>query len=136
LIWIWALFSLLRLDHDPVADYREFVVESKKTGEIRAKMEKIPAEFAVVADDLAGPWIAGRRFVTRWPETTLLPQQCPDFILVRNSESGTLTERGVRTIMSRCESHRTEPKFNADLMAPSPLWRSGIWAGYQVKKKK
>jgi hypothetical protein len=136
LIWVWAVFSLLRMDHDPIGDFREFSKDSEQWTEVRAKIREIPNEGSLVADELAGTWVAGRQWITRWPDTTLIPNQCPQFILVRNSEFGTLTELGVRTILNRCESQQKEPKINADLMIPVPVWRSGpkngAWSMYRV----
>jgi hypothetical protein len=133
LIWGWALFSMVQMDHDPIADFREYRQEAIKMEWVRNKIQELPIEASVVAEDLAGTWIAGRKNVTRWPETVILPNQCPEFIIVRRSESGTLSELGVRSIMTRCESKRKEPKINSDLVVPTPMWRNSGWALYQVK---
>jgi uncharacterized membrane protein len=136
LVWLWAIFSLFLWDHNPIHDYREYHREAQQTVEVRAKIQGLPQDAAIVADELAGTWVAGRKWVTRWPEIHLLPNQCPDYILVKHSESGTLTEMGVKALMNRCQSRLKTPQLNSDLYAPIPMWRSGVWSAYRVKVKR
>jgi uncharacterized membrane protein len=86
-IWLWPIFALLRMDHDPVGDFREYWKRSKETAEIREKIKGIPNHFTVIADELAGTWIAGRPTICRWPDVSLIPAQCPDVLLIRNPDT-------------------------------------------------
>ena len=86
LIWSWALVNLLIMDFDPVGECREYHAQASTQTEVREMMKKIPISAAVMADDLAGTWVAGRRSIMRWPETSLLPFGCPNFILIQNTD--------------------------------------------------
>jgi hypothetical protein len=135
LIWAWAFIGLLRMDYDPVGELRSYLKEQSKISTIRQKIQSIPSTQVVVADELAGPWIAGRQWVTRWPDTGILPSQCPHLVLVQHAERGTLIERGVQSLMTRCESGVSTPIRNADLKVPQALWREGSWSIYEVHFK-
>ena len=124
LVWGWAILSLLRMDYDPFGALREYGKESQKMQTVRQQIQSYPENISVVGDDLLGPWVAGRLWVTRWPDLSLLPNRCPDRIVVRNSSSGTLTELGVQQLLSRCAK---SPK------ARIPAWRMDEWAEYQTR---
>jgi uncharacterized membrane protein len=132
LVWLWAGFMLLRMDHDPLSDVRENWRLATELGPVRAQFRSVPDGASVVADELAGPWVAGHPSVTRWPDVASLPDQCPDFIFVKYSDQGTLAELGVRSIISRCTSATREIKRNSDLVPPVPIWRLDDWSEYQV----
>lgn len=99
LVWAWALFSLLRWDHDPIQDFREYGRKVQTAGEVRNFFRSIPRDAAVAADDLAGPWVASRKNISRWPDLSLLPGQCPDYIILHNSSPD---DQALQTVVKRC----------------------------------
>lgn len=136
LIWVWALLGILRWDHDPLADLREYRRDAQVYQEARALIRKIPTDAPLVADELAGTWVSSREWLSRWPETSFLPNSCPEYILVRNAERGTILEMGVQNVISRCRSRSKQPQINADLNTPVPMWREAGWVLYHSGPKK
>jgi hypothetical protein len=132
LVWGWAFFSLLSWGHDPVGDFRHYLKSAAIIAPLRSEILKIPADSAVTSDELTGTWLAGRAWATRWPDTRLLPDQCPDYIIVKFSENGTLTELSVQTLTSQCTSRSGLAIHNSDMIVPKPIWREGDWSIYRV----
>jgi hypothetical protein len=54
-----------------------------------------------MADEFAGVWVSGRRWVTRWPDTRLLPSGCPDYVLIEDPSHQ--RDQEVRDLFIRCE---------------------------------
>jgi len=125
LAWGWALMSLLALDFDPVAEYREYRSQQVGRSELIQLIGKIPPEAAVMADELAGTWISGRRWATRWPDTRLLPLDCPGYILIE--EPTPEREKEVQALFSRCGGPRGER------IAQATIQRAGGWVLYRVQ---
>jgi uncharacterized membrane protein len=86
-IWAWALFSIFRWDTDPISQFLEYKVQMENQQEFRAVLKQLPEAASVMADDLAGPWVSGRKWVARWPDAALLPGQCPDYWVIQVSQS-------------------------------------------------
>lgn len=96
-IWMWAIFSLFKMDQDPIADMREFYQGAKKMCEIRSRLKEIPTEDSLIATELSGTWVAGRKSVTRWPHTEFIPNRCPDRVVILKSEF-----KAFQDILSNC----------------------------------
>ncbi len=132
LIWIWVFFIFLKMDQNPLGDLRDFRKESKDVAPVRALLQKISPDSKLVADELAGPWVSGRLSVTRWPETSWLPAQCPDFIVTRYPEGNLEVPSQIQSLILRCQiNHAQREKFiNKEI--PTPFWRIGVWSGYRL----
>ncbi len=114
LVWIWAGFSLLRMDYDPIAKLREFRFQSKDMSDVRLAFHSLPVEAIIAADELTGPWLAGRKWVSRWPDTTLLPGGCPDYWVVLNTPES----EKARLFIQKCNS-------------PVLFWKKDNWSIYR-----
>lgn len=79
----WALLALLAWDHDPIGLIREYGLEAWTQTGARTLLGDLPVKDSVVADELAGPWVANRLEVMRWPELETWNGQCPMWIVVR-----------------------------------------------------
>ncbi len=113
LAWIWACLALLALDQDPVAEIREYGAGTALEAEARAKISEISFTLSVAADELAGPWISSRAFVTRYPDLHLMPSGCPDVFLL-HIDTPPRKECGDKTYVES--------------------WHSGEWVVYQEGK--
>jgi uncharacterized membrane protein len=82
----WALLALLAWDHDPWGEWREYWDATRAESQARVALSSLPAEASVSADELAGPWVAGRARVTRWPALAILGGHCPEWVAVRGDE--------------------------------------------------
>jgi uncharacterized membrane protein len=136
LIWVWVFLGLLRMDFDPIGEIRGNWKESQKLTAIRNKLSEIPKSTILVADELAGPWVAGRQWITRWPDLSLLPKNCPDLILIRNAAKGSFAELGVREIIARCEAGTNAPPRNSDLRSRVPLWTLNDWTAFSLSVRR
>jgi uncharacterized membrane protein len=83
LVWTWVLFSFIRFDFDALGYLREYTMQLRNNQRLRSELAQIPPHASVIADELAGPWVSGRKWVTRWPDTFFLHNPCPDFIVIR-----------------------------------------------------
>lgn len=107
LVWAWAFLALLSMDQDPIAQFREYgrgAVESRRVVE---RMKAVPPEAKVMADELSGPWLAGRRFITRAPALHFF-EGCPDWMVLRGDEA-----------IPRCQAQLA--------------WQEGPWAAYLTR---
>ena len=103
--WIatWAIVGLLLMAQDPWGQVRNYQDRASVQSEARrAISEKIPEGAAVVADELAGTWVASRRFVMRWPELKLLPAECPDYAFLRLDEIENEPGSPWRNLLLKC----------------------------------
>ncbi|MEO5970963.1 MAG: hypothetical protein ABIQ95_13625, partial [Bdellovibrionia bacterium] len=146
LIWGWALMGLIAMDFDPIAEYREYQAQSIRRLEAIKLIDTIPPEAAVMADELAGTWIAGRRWVTRWPDTRLLPLDCPDYVLVEDPSNQ--KEKEVLELISRCESKAVGmtgesaiissasiSSFSTGSVSTESVQRAGSWVLFKIHGK-
>ena len=142
--YAWAIFGLFRMDADPVGDIRRFWQEAAQVKGSRDRLlylsrDAVARDAAIVADELVGPWLASRPNITRWPDTQLLPDQCPDYAVVKRGISEWLEPESpghadcpgpfcppvlMRIMISDCKSNAKKPYF---------LWREGDWAAFQFR---
>ncbi len=116
LIVLWVGVSLLRMDSDPLADVRHWVRSLDDARPVREYLQNIPTDVAITADEMAGPWIAGRPYVMRWPETALLPSHNPNLVVLRFVDSGTALGAEV------------ERRFSGATMQ----WQNGVWKVFKT----
>ena len=83
----WALLALLAWDHDPWGDLREYARGAVDSAPVRLALGEIPTDAAVSADELTGPWLAGRLEVTRWPALEELGGHCPVWLALRGPDA-------------------------------------------------
>lgn len=121
LIWAWALVSLLRWDYDPIHAIREFSSQARSVSALREVLQGVPAQASVMADDLAGPWIAGRRQVTRFPDRFFLPGACPDVFVV---------EEHLQLARATGPASPGSELLSCPAFRKAPFFRSGAWAIY------
>lgn len=123
LIWIWALFSLLRWDHNPFCDLQDYWKQANEQFLVRTHLQSIDPKARVSADEITGTWVASREWVTRWPSTLLLPGDCPDHILIQVPEQESPSAKNLKAILSRCGGGHPPWK---------PTWSSGNWVDYKL----
>jgi hypothetical protein len=122
LCWAWPLLALLLLDQDPWGQFREFRAEARAAGSSRLELRSIPAADSVAAEELAGPWVAGRLLVTRWPDLSPFAGQCPDWIVL--PATGASREQAAIGAVGPCQqSYRA-----------MPAWRTQRWACYRLRQ--
>ena len=68
---------------DPFSAFKHYQKEARRLKSVREYFVNIPEELSVVADELAGPTVSGRKTITRWPDTRFHIDGCPDLILLR-----------------------------------------------------
>lgn len=61
------------------------------------KLQSTPIEHSVIATELSRTWIWGRKSVTRWPDTELIPNHCPDRVVILESEA-----KIFQKVLSKC----------------------------------
>jgi len=136
-IWAWPLVGLLIAGQDPWQNLKEYWRATGAERSARLAMISLPTDRTLASDEAAGPWVARRQSLSEWPDMTMFPDRCPDLVLVRRSEGGTITELGVQSVIVRCASGNKRTGFGKYLKmspsgAPIPLWRAGEWAAYEV----
>jgi uncharacterized membrane protein len=121
--WIiaWALLSLILLDQDPWNQMREYARDAFRASELRARIASVPGDVSVSADELAGPWIANRESVSRWPDLSLFPNGCPDWVILKGDEA-------VAAVQA---SSPIAPCLRG--AAPQIEWSEGDWIAYRLK---
>lgn len=83
---VWAVLALLAWDHDPVGALREYGRGAIAAAPVRAALGQIPEGDGVLADELAGPWVAGRLQAARWPAVEALAGgRCPRWAVLRSA---------------------------------------------------
>jgi hypothetical protein len=105
------------MDDDPLANLRHSFIDSRQTVQVRQAIQAIPSAAAVVADELAGTWVAGRKWVTRWPDLRLLPGQCPQYIVSRHTQSRVQLELEIANVLKNCQEQpvRVETIFQNEV---------------------
>jgi hypothetical protein len=124
-IWIWAIFSILRMDHDPIGELREYWKDSVHLRNVRTYLQKLPQDGIVAAEDLAGTWVASRKWVSRWPDLSLLPGQCPEYVVLHGYDKSEEFNKNLLQVMQKCG-------FRQDIMKPS--WQEGAWRVFIAPK--
>ncbi len=124
-LWLWALLALFRMDSDPLSDFRELRETSIHSQKIRERLLSLPLDAAITADELAGTWISNRKWIMRWPETFLLPNQCPQYIVLRDKFKETEVKAQLNTLIQKCGSSARH----------SQPWISGDWEIYSLSSK-
>lgn len=94
----WAGLALLAWDHDPVGALREYGRGARDMAPVRQALAEIPLQDGVLADELAGPWIAGRLQAARWPAVEALSGapgggKCPRWVVLRSPVQLELTRK-------------------------------------------
>ena len=79
----WAFLSILALDQDPWNQVFEYTRGAPELNDLRAEILKIPPLASVAADELTGPFLAGRPNVTRWPDLSSFENHCPQWLVLR-----------------------------------------------------
>ncbi len=119
-IWAWVLFALVRMDHDPLADLRGYWSEARQISSVRTAFRAIPLEASVSADELVGPWLAGRKWITRWPDVALLPGQCPEYIVKNVIHEDKQFNQELQLVLSGCQVGH--PDVQASLVLKVQSW--------------
>ena len=138
LVWSWVALNLVLLANNPPAawcDLRSLRKAAEATLPLREKMAQIPTNASLSADDAAGPGVANRQWISRWPDTHLLPNECPQYVLVRGVAKNTLGEIGLKNLVSRCQRGTLEPVRNADLAILRPQWSLDAWSCYRLRNE-
>lgn len=129
-IWAWALFSILRWDYDPISDFREYWVQIGHQQGIRAVLEQIPESASVMADDLAGPWVSGRKWVARWPDAALLPGGCADYWVIQGNRSDSQEGRN-RILHLFPDCFRQNAEISVGQLGIENIYQSSSWAVFR-----
>ena len=111
LLMVWVLFALLRMDFDPIGELRTDWAGYRSQAQVRSELQKIPLEASVSADELTGTWVAGRKWVTRWPDLSLIPKACPDYLVLRFVQGNPVQESQLNQVLDRCAGGRVSPYF-------------------------
>jgi len=122
IIGLWVLLAWISLDQDPWNQMREFSKEARNRNEVRLAFATIPEDQSVVADEMAGPWVANRVYVARWPNLDLMPNRCPAWLVLRQLPVESLP--AVDEILARCG--------NTD-RAKAQAWAIQDWVAYRVR---
>jgi hypothetical protein len=86
-IWAWAVFSLFTLDSDPLTQFRHSWPHRGEKAQLESLIAQLPQEDSVMADELAGPLLASRKWITRFPDTWVIPGGCPDYLLLQGMDA-------------------------------------------------
>jgi hypothetical protein len=90
----WAGLAALAWSHDPIGALREYGRGAIEVGPVRRALSEIPSQDAVLADELAGPWVASRLQVARWPTVANLEGgRCPRWVVLRSEAQRELTRK-------------------------------------------
>ena len=122
--WVWAIFALISLGQDPWGSMRVYGTDALRERSARAGLRMIAPGAAVVADEMTGPWLAGRLAITRWPDFSLLPGSCPEWIV--NRKNLPMTQGEIAWQLSRCQAAQGMGSIW------SPVWSTDTWVGYQL----
>lgn len=136
--WIWALAVLLSWSSAPVAEVRAMIRRLPEARALRSAVEGLPRDLSVTTERSMGPWLASDRRVSVWPDLKPFDQGCPELVVIRHTESGSLNDYAVQSIFHRCRTlgvagARSQRKVGL-VAAPPPVWRVGDWAAYKIVK--
>jgi hypothetical protein len=96
--------ALLTYDFDPLAQLREYAPDWRQASDLRTVIASVPEQAPLMADELAGTWVASRPWVTRWPDQEQLPGGCPQFLLLQDLDEKKLSQ--AKTLGLRCNPGR------------------------------
>lgn len=122
LVWGWALLAVYSLGDDPLGRVREYAPSAFAQTELRSRLKAIPRDESVLADELAGTWVASRLRVARMPDLQFFKTECPDWIVLQGAEVEA-TERA-RKILPSCSQ---EPR---SLLVE---WKASDWIAFRVR---
>jgi hypothetical protein len=116
--YIAAVFSLLHMDQDPLRQLQNYARAARIQAGARNQMLSIDRDQSILSDDLAGPWVANRSKVARWPDMIFFQNCCPHWIIAQRQ-----TDAEVQQLAKTCQG-------DAKL-----AWESGTWRGYQIQSE-
>ncbi|MBC7693220.1 MAG: DUF2079 domain-containing protein [Methylotenera sp.] len=131
--WVWAFLSVLSMSQDPWNQMRSDLKEGVEKTQVRKNFLALPADARVVADEGTGTWLASRQFLSRWPDLSALPGECPDWIVTKPNELRLISQQGGETAyrLSRCQLQGVLQGTTAW----APVWTSAGWTAYQLRKQ-
>ncbi|MFZ9595390.1 MAG: hypothetical protein ACO3A2_04865, partial [Bdellovibrionia bacterium] len=91
-IWTWAVLGLLSWDFDPLAQARTRLKVGHPQAALQRLIADLPQDASLMADELAGPTVASRKWVTRFPDAWVIPGGCPDFLLLQRLDAERKTQ--------------------------------------------
>ena len=83
---IWVVLALLMPFHDPIYHIHKLSGQVAANRPLRNLLNGLEPEGEMMAGEILGPWVAGRKAVTRFPETYDLIRQCPKWFVVRATD--------------------------------------------------
>lgn len=112
-----AILGLITMNQDQIRDLQNYIHTAKIQTPARAQMLAISQNESILANDLAGPWVANHPRVAMWPEMDFFQNCCPRWILATKDQ----TDSAIQKLSAQC-------KGTAHLS-----WTAGTWRGYQVE---
>ncbi|HUP57302.1 MAG TPA: DUF2079 domain-containing protein [Bdellovibrionota bacterium] len=118
LAWIWAFCALLAMDQDPWNQLHEYRKDAARVRVARTAIAAIEPEHSLMADEMAGTWVANRVMLARWPEIQSFAGVCPERVLLPLGDRELRDYPGAREILERCTY--------------SPMWGAGDWVLFKL----
>lgn len=123
----WGFWMFFQWTTSPLSDAIQYASLAESREPIREqllKISRVTPEASIAAIEEVGTWLASRKIISRYPDLDFIPNECPDWWIVRDNQE--LDHSLLQARLKRCQG------LGYVLSPESPL-RNQEWIFYELK---
>jgi uncharacterized membrane protein len=124
----WGVWMFFQWTSSPLSDVVQYARLAETRAPIREQLLKIARtspDASIAAIEEVGTWLASRKWISRYPDLELLPDECPAWWIVRDNQE--LDHPLLQARLKKCQA------LGFTLSPESPV-RNQEWIFYELKR--